>query len=64
MTTKPNPFKSEEPIRKHVENQKREPLFIDEHLGLIWIVAFEYHEDSLCGIHALGPAYSGKTLIR
>ena len=50
----------EEPIRKHVENQKREPLFIDEHLGLIWIVAFEYHEDSLCGIHALGPAYSGK----
>lgn len=50
----------EEPIRKHVENQKRESLFIDEHLGLIWIVAFEYHEDSLCGIHALGPAYSGK----
>mgnify|MGYP000016651236 FL=1 len=53
----------EEPIRKHVENQKREPLFIDEHLGLIWIVAFEYHEDSLCGIHALGPAYYRKKLL-
>lgn len=50
----------EEPIRKHVENRKREPLFIDDHLGMIWIVAFEYHEDSLCGIHALGPAYSGR----
>ena len=36
------------------------PYLFDEHLGLIWIVAFEYHEDSLCGIHALGPAYSGK----
>ena len=23
----------EEPIRKHVENQKQEPLFIDDHLG-------------------------------
>ena len=49
-----------EPIRKHLENNIREPLFIDDHLGLIWIVAFEYHESSLRGIHALGPAYSGR----
>ena len=30
----------EEPIRKHVENKIHEPLFIDDHLSLIWIVAF------------------------
>lgn len=50
----------EEPIRKHVENKIHEPLFIDDHLSLIWIVAFEYEEDSLRGIHTLGPAYSGR----
>lgn len=50
----------EEPIKKHLQNQKREPLFIDDHLGLIWIVAFEYDNDSLHGIHTLGPAYSGR----
>jgi len=50
----------EEPIRKHLENQKREPLFIDDHLGLIWLVAFEYENDFLQGIHILGPAYSGR----
>lgn len=49
-----------EPIRKHIENQIHEPLFIDDHLGLIWIVAFEYEENSLRGIHTLGPAYSGR----
>lgn len=50
----------ESPIRKHLQNQKREPLFIDDHMGLIWIVAFEYGEDRLCSIHTLGPAYSGR----
>ncbi len=50
----------EAPIRKHMENQIREPLFIDDLLGLIWIVAFEYDDESLCGIHILGPAYSGR----
>ena len=50
----------EKPIRTHVECQKREPLFIDDHLGLIWIAAFEYHEDALCTVHILGPAYSGR----
>ncbi len=50
----------EEPIRKHIETGKREPLFIDDHLELIWIVAFEYEGDSLYGIHTLGPAYSGR----
>ncbi|MBD5457649.1 MAG: AraC family transcriptional regulator [Lachnospiraceae bacterium] len=49
-----------EPIRKHIENGIHEPLFIDDHLGLIWIVAFEYEENSLRGIHTLGPAYSGR----
>ncbi|MDE5598525.1 MAG: hypothetical protein K2J04_11950, partial [Lachnospiraceae bacterium] len=49
-----------EPIRKHIENKIHEPLFIDDHLGLIWIVAFEYEENSLHGIHTLGPAYSGR----
>ncbi len=49
-----------EPIRKHIENEIHEPLFIDDHLGLIWIVAFEYEENSLRGIHTLGPAYSGR----
>lgn len=49
-----------EPIRKHIENEIHEPLFIDDHLGLIWIVAFEYKENSLRGIHTLGPAYSGR----
>ena len=50
----------EAPIRRHIENKIREPLFIDDHLGLIWIVAFEYEEETLRGIHALGPAYSGR----
>ncbi len=53
-------FSLSEPIRKHIENEIREPLFIDDHLGLIWLVAFEYEENSLQGIHALGPAYSGR----
>lgn len=50
----------EAPIRKHIEKGLRNPLFIDDYLGLIWIVAFEYKEDYLCAIHALGPAYSGR----
>ena len=50
----------EEPIKKHLQNQKREPLFIDDHLGLIWIVAFEYEDNLLRNIHILGPAYSGR----
>lgn len=50
----------QEPIKKHLQNKKREPLFIDDHLGLIWIVAFEYEENTLLGIHTLGPAYSGR----
>lgn len=49
-----------EPIRKHIEKEIREPLFIDDHLGLIWIVVFEYEGNSLLGIHTLGPAYSGR----
>lgn len=49
-----------EPIRKHIENKIHEPLFIDDHLGLIWIVAFEYEENSLRCIHTLGPAFSGR----
>ncbi len=49
-----------EAIEKHLESGIREPLFIDDHLGLIWIVAFEYEENSLRCIHALGPAYSGR----
>lgn len=53
-------FNLEEPIRQHLQNQHREPLFIDDHLGLIWIVAFEYENDLLHGIHSLGPAYSGR----
>lgn len=47
-------------IRKHIENEIREPLFIDDYLGLIWIVGFEYEGASLRGIHVLGPAYSGR----
>lgn len=43
-----------------IEKEIHEPLFIDNHLGLIWIVAFEYEDNSLRGIHALGPAYSGR----
>ena len=35
-------------------------LLITLELILIWIVAFEYEEDSLRGIHTLGPAYSGR----
>ena len=50
----------ENPIRKHIENGMRTPLFIDDHLGLIWIVVFEYESDFLRGIHTLGPAYSGR----
>ena len=50
----------QEPIKRHLQNQKREPLFIDDHLGLIWIVAFEYEKNTLQGIHTLGPAYSGR----
>ncbi|MDE7284470.1 MAG: AraC family transcriptional regulator [Lachnospiraceae bacterium] len=50
----------QEPIKKHLQNKKREPLFIDDHLGLIWIVAFEYEGNTLQGIHTLGPAYSGR----
>ena len=49
-----------ETIKRHLQNQKRNPLFIDDHLGLIWIVAFEYEENTLQGIHTLGPAYSGR----
>lgn len=49
-----------EPIRKHIEKEIREPLFIDDHLGLIWIVVFEYEGNSLLAIHTLGPAYSGR----
>lgn len=50
----------EEAIRNHLKQEIREPLFIDDHLGLIWIVAFEYEENALSGIHVLGPAYSGR----
>ena len=49
-----------DPIRSHIENGIREPLFVDDHLGLIWIVVFEYEKNTLCGIHILGPAYSGR----
>ena len=50
----------EELLRRHAETGKREPLFIADHLGLIWIAAFEYREDTLQYIHVLGPAFSGK----
>ncbi len=50
----------EKPIRKHIENEMQNPLFVDDHLGLIWIVAFEYEKNFLRGIHTLGPAYSGR----
>lgn len=50
----------EAPIRKHIENGVRNPLFVDDYLGLIWIAAFEYDGISLRGIHILGPAYSGR----
>ena len=45
-------FSLSEPIRKHIENEIREPLFIDDHLGLIWLVAFEYEENSLVNLAA------------
>ena len=50
----------EEPIRTYLESSHREPLFIDDPLGLIWIAAFEYQENALCAVHILGPAYSGR----
>lgn len=49
-----------ESIRKHTENKIRQPLFIDDYLGLIWIAAFEYENNVLHRIHVLGPAYSGR----
>ena len=50
----------EESIHSHINAGIREPLFIDNHLGLIWIVAFEYENHTLCGIYTLGPAYSAR----
>ncbi|MCM1049408.1 MAG: AraC family transcriptional regulator [Clostridiales bacterium] len=50
----------EKPIRKHLESKTWEPLFFDDYLGLIWIVAFEQEKGALRGIHILGPAYSGR----
>lgn len=50
----------EEPIRTYLESSHREPLFIDDPLGLIWIAAFEYQENALYAVHILGPAYSGR----
>ncbi|EOS22674.1 hypothetical protein C806_03286 [Lachnospiraceae bacterium 3-1] len=50
----------EESIHCHINAGIREPLFIDNHLGLIWITAFEYENHSLRGIHTLGPAYSAR----
>ncbi len=50
----------EEPLKKHIAQKRKTPLFIDHQLGLIWIVAFEYEVENLRGIHVLGPAYSGK----
>lgn len=49
-----------ESIRKYIENRAEHPLFIDDYLGLIWIVAFGYENNVLCMIHILGPAYSGR----
>ena len=50
----------EESIHSHINAGIREPLFIDNHLGLIWIVAFEYENHTLCGVYTLGPAYSAR----
>ena len=47
-------------LRKHIRDNAREPLFLADQLGLIWIAGLEYQEDSLKQIHILGPAYSGK----
>lgn len=49
-----------EPIQRHAESGFRRPLFLDDHIGLIWIAAFEYEQDLLRRIHILGPAYSGR----
>ena len=47
-------------LRKHIGGGAREPLFLADGLGLLWIAGFEYKEDSLERIHILGPAYSGR----
>lgn len=47
-------------IRSHIEKGIQKPLFVDDHLGLIWIVVFEYEKNFPRGIHTLGPAYSGR----
>lgn len=53
-------FSLKEAIQKHIKAGIREPLFMDDYLGLIWIAAFEYDEKALRGIHILGPAYSSR----
>lgn len=47
-------------LQEHIKDKAREPLFLADKLGLIWIAGFEYEHDRLEQIHILGPAYSGK----
>lgn len=47
-------------LLKHIGEKGREPLFLADGLGLLWIAGFEYKGDSLERIHILGPAYSGR----
>lgn len=53
-------LRPEEAIQRHIQSGIREPLFLDDRLGLIWVAAFEYDGDLLQRVYILGPSYSGK----
>lgn len=48
------------PIRQELDRGSSYPVLLETDLGLLWIIAFEYHDLKAERIYILGPAFSGR----
>ena len=48
------------PIREELDRGSSYPLILETDLGLLWIIAFEYHDLKAEKIYVLGPAFTGR----
>ena len=48
------------PVRQELDRGNSYPMILETDFGLLWIIAFEYHDLRPARIHMLGPAFSGR----
>ena len=48
------------PIRQELDRGNSYPMILETDFGLLWIIAFEYHDLRPERIHMLGPAFNGR----